>query len=253
MMRWFKRVAVVAGLTFVMGGVVAEEVGLGTANAGLDVDELLRRCAPSVHPETMRAVLNTESRGNMLAVADAGPVALPWSQRKAMVRSHYPADKPAAIRLVKDLLARGHTVSLGLAQINDRNLARLGVSIESIFEPCANVAAGASILSSFYANAVKSYGPGARALRAALSGYNSGSFVRGEQDGYVDLVFKQVGKPLVLKDGSGQAMVPSLAIAAGFVPVSDPVAGTRRVSRRDTGGRGGKDFTLLVSAFDSNE
>lgn len=260
MRRWIRRVVVMAGLICVVVGTGAEEPVLVAAGAGktgagsvvgLDVDELLRRCAPSVHPETMRAVLNTESRGNVLAVADAGPVALPWSQRKAMVRSHYPADKATAIRLVKDLLARGHTVSLGLAQINDRNLARLGMPVEAIFEPCANVAAGASILSSFYADAVKSYGPGARALRAALSGYNSGSFVRGEQDGYVDLVFQQAGKPLVLKEGGGRATVPSLASAAGFVPVSDPVTGVRRAGRRSAGGSGSKDFTLLVSAFDN--
>lgn len=238
---------VVAGLACTAAGAGAEEAAV----AGLNVDELLRRCAPSVHPETMRAVLNTESRGNVLAVADAGPVALPWSQRKGMVRSHYPADKATAIRLVKDLLARGHTVSLGLAQINDRNLARIGIPVESIFEPCANVSAGASILTSFYADAVKSYGPGARALRAALSGYNSGSFVRGEQDGYVDLVFRQAGKPLVLKEGSGRISVPSLASAAGFVSMPDPAAGTVRGGRRSAGGRGGKDFTLLVSTFEN--
>lgn len=216
---------------------------------GLDVDELLRRCAPSVHPETMRAVLNTESRGNVLAVADAGPVALPWSQRKAMVRSHYPADKATAVRLAKDLIAQGHTVSLGLAQINDRNLARLGVPIESIFEPCANMSAGDKILSAFYAKAVKSYGPGSRALRAALSGYNSGDFVRGEQDGYVDLVFKQAGRPLVLKEGGAQPAVPSLASAAGVQPGFARVSGVRRADRRYGGG--GKDFTLSVSAFEN--
>lgn len=272
MMRWIGQWVMVTALGCAVGSVFAEEAAPGGAQgyavpakwddgkpvveaglARLDVDELLRRCAPSVHPETMRAVLNTESRGNVLAVADAGPLALPWSQRKAMVRSHYPTDKATAIQLVRGLLAQGHTVSLGLAQINDRNLARLGVPVESIFEPCANVAAGASILSSFYADAVKSYGPGAKALRAALSGYNSGSFVRGEQDGYVDLVFQQAGKPLVLKEGSGRAAVPSLTSAAGFVPVSvtAPASTMRRVARRNTGGHGDKDFTLLVSAFEN--
>lgn len=276
MKRWVERFVVFAALVGSAGALCAQESAVGASEAGvssaaspytvpawwkndkkesgvvgLDVDELLRRCAPSVHPETMRAVLNTESRGNVLAVADAGPVALPWSQRKAMVRSHYPADKATAVRLAKDLVAQGHTVSLGLAQINDRNLARLGMPIESIFEPCANISAGDKILSSFYANAVKSYGPGARALRAALSAYNSGNFVRGEQDGYVDLVFKQAGRPLVLKEGSGQPAVPSLASATGAQPGFARVSGVRRVDRRNTSGTGNKDFTLLVSAFDN--
>lgn len=215
--------------------------------AGLNVDDLLKRCAPSVHPETMQAILNTESRGNVFAVADAGPVALPWSQRKSMVRSHYPPDKASAVRLVNDLLARGHTVSLGLAQINDRNLAKLGVQVESIFDPCANVAAGASILSSFYASAVKSFGPTPRALRAALSAYNSGSFVRGEKDGYVDLVFRQAGKPLVLKDGGNR--VPALASANGYVPASTSAAAPQRSNPRQK--RGEKGFTLSITSFDS--
>lgn len=272
MKQWVERLVVCAALVSSAGVVSAQESALGPSEAGvssaatpytvpawwkdnkkengvvgLDVDELLRRCAPSVHPETMRAVLNTESRGNVLAVADAGPVALPWSQRKAMVRSHYPADKATAVRLARDLIAQGHTVSLGLAQINDRNLARLGVPIESIFEPCANMSAGDKILSAFYAKAVKLYGPGARALRAALSGYNSGDFVRGEQDGYVDLVFKQAGRPLVLKEGSAQPAVPSLASAAGSQPGFVRVNGVRR----NAGGTANKDFTLLVSAFEN--
>lgn len=223
--------------------------------AAVDVDELLKRCAPNVHPETMRAVLSTESRGNVLAVADAGPVALPWSQRKSMVRSHYPATTGEAVALVQDLLARGHTVSLGLAQINDRNLARLGLTVQDVFEPCVNVAAGASILSAFYASAVKEYGSGPRALRAALSAYNSGSFVRGEQDGYVDLVFQQAGKPLVLREGvpgGGGGVVPALstvgaAPAGGWARVSATPARSAKGARR-----GGKDFTMLVTSFEEN-
>jgi hypothetical protein len=224
-----------------------------------DVDALLARCAPNVHPETMRAVLSAESRGNVLAVADAGPVALPWSKRKHMVRSHYPNTLPEAVTLVTDLLARGHTVSMGLLQINDRNLPRLGLSVSNIFEPCTNVKAGAAILTEMYERAVKQYGVGAKALRAALSGYNSGSFVRGEADGYVDLVFNQVGRPLVLRQGSGRGVsgggmvVPALrsevaaagpGITASKVQLKAAARGKR--SKVDRG-----DFTMIVTSFDA--
>lgn len=222
----------------------------GPVRAEVDVEGLLKRCAPNVHPETMRAVLNTESGGNALAVADAGPVNLPWSQRKSMVRSLYPASRGEAVALVKDLLAKGHTVSLGLAQVNDRNLAALGVGVEDMFEPCTNIAAGASILSDCYGRALKSYGPGGKALAAALSCYNSGSFVRGDQDGYVDLVYQKKGKPLVLKENGGQTMVPALgdardrSISVNAVPV--------KVVRSGNGRRRGKDFTMLVTSFEGN-
>lgn len=147
------------------------------------VDELLARCAPNIDQTLMRALLNAESKGNVLAIADAGPVNLPWRQRKHLVRSHYPSTKPAAIQIVKELLSRGHTVSLGLSQINDRNLPALGISIEDIFEPCTNVKAGAQILTRDYEISVKKFGVGMPALRAALSRYNSGDFYRGENDG----------------------------------------------------------------------
>lgn len=163
---------------------------------------LLSRCAPSVHPETMAAVVSAESRGHQFAIADAGPKDMPWSQRKALVRSFYFGSAQEAATKANALIAAGHTVSLGPAQINDRNLARLGLSVESVFEPCTNLAAGGRILTDFYQKAEKEFGPGVRALRAALSAYNSGNWLRGEKDGYVDLVIRQVGKPLALQTAS---------------------------------------------------
>lgn len=243
-MRFIKlRHALFAGLL----GVVS-----ASASAAEDVDALLARCAPNVHPETMRAVVSAESRGNVLAVADAGPLALPWSQRKHLVRSHYPSSTGEAVALVENLLAKGHTVSLGLSQINDRNLARLGLSVAAVFEPCANIAAGAAILSEFYTAASKKYGAGSRALRAALSGYNSGSFVRGEADGYVDIVYRQAGRPLVLRQGkagaAGGVTVPALG-SDGFSRVA--IKGAAPVVRR-VGKRAREDFTMIVTAFDQN-
>lgn len=232
-------VAVMVGVVQpVWGGATPAAMPAG-AGGGADVEALLKRCAPSVHPETMRAVLSVESRGNMLAVADAGPVALPWSQRKHLVRSHYPATMPEAVGLVKRLLADGHTVSIGLAQINDRNLKKVGLTVEQAFEPCANVAAGARILSSFYVDAVQTYGSGVKALRAALSAYNSGSFVRGEAEGYVDLVYRRAGRELVIREGTA------------------PNAGSARVGRYDArvvkpARKAPKDFTLLVSSYGDN-
>lgn len=230
-----------------------------SAAAAEDVDALLARCAPNVHPETMRAVLSTESRGNVLAIADAGPLSLPWSKRKHLVRSLFPTDKVEAVGLVKDLLAKGHTVSIGLSQINDRNLPRLGISIEDIFEPCTNVKAGAQILTQFYQSAMKQFGPGPKALRAALSSYNSGDFYRGEQDGYVDLVVRAAGKPLVLVEGRNMGQqslvstVPSVSTAGGVG--GQPVPSSRRSAKGWPAVKkpryAREDFTLTVTSFES--
>lgn len=169
--------------------------------AGVDpeLSALIARCAPTVHPETMAAVVSAESRGHQFAIADAGPVKLPWAQRKALVRSIYPGSLQEAITTAQNLIANGHTVSLGVAQVNDRNLARMGVSVQDVFDPCVNIAVGGKILTDFYEKAVAKFGNGPAALRAALSAYNSGDWARGAKDGYVDLVYKQVGKPLAIR------------------------------------------------------
>jgi type IV secretion system protein VirB1 len=167
----------------------------------------------------MAAVVSAESRGHQFAIADAGPVNLPWSRRKTLVRSLYPGSREEAVATAKDLIARGHTVSLGVAQINDRNLPRLGLSIEDVFEPCANIAAGGAILTDFYRRAVQKFGEGDRALRAALSAYNSGDWLRGARDGYVERVFRQVGRPLALNTQA--RVVPATRSARPDVAPSD--------------------------------
>ncbi|CAN7781237.1 lytic transglycosylase domain-containing protein [Cupriavidus necator] len=186
--------------------IVASALSVGQANAqvvvaGVDpeLSALLARCAPTVHPETMAAVVSAESRGHQFAIADAGPVKLPWAQRKALVRSLYPGSLQEAVSTAQTLIANGHTVSLGVAQVNDRNLARMGVSIQDVFDPCVNIAVGGKILTDFYEKAVAKFGNGPAAMNAALSAYNSGDWQRGARDGYVNLIYKQVGKPLALR------------------------------------------------------
>jgi type IV secretion system protein VirB1 len=44
-----------------------------------------------------------------------------------------------AVAIVRRYVAAGYSVDIGLGQINSRNLAHLGVSIEQAFEPCTNL------------------------------------------------------------------------------------------------------------------
>lgn len=193
-----------------VGGGTSTHAGAQVAGVNEEFAELIGRCAPTVHPETMAAVISAESRGHQYAIADAGPVKLPWAQRKHLVRSYYMGSLDAAVAKTTELIANGHTASLGLAQVNDRNLKKLGLSVRDVFEPCTNLAAGGKILTDFYQKAEQKFGPGARALRAAISAYNSGDWLRGENEGYVGLVYKQVGRPLAMQS---KAVVPAIKTA----------------------------------------
>ncbi|MDR5791706.1 lytic transglycosylase domain-containing protein [Caballeronia sp. LP003] len=168
---------------------------------------LLAECAPNVHWSTMSAIVKVESSGKAYALADAGPLNVPYEQRKNMVRSYFPSSLDDAAQLARDLISNGHTVSLGLAQVNDRNLSHYGLTIEQALDPCTNLATGAKILSRFYQKASKQFGEGQQALEAAISAYNSGSFERGISNGYVGQVYRAAG------------YVPALTTAPA---VSDP-------------------------------
>jgi type IV secretion system protein VirB1 len=210
-------------LTIAALGALAPASALAQSVAGVDPETsaLIARCAPTVHPETMAAVVSAESRGHQFAIADAGPVSMPWAQRKALVRSLYPGSLEEAVATAQSLVASGHTVSLGIAQVNDRNLARMGVSIREVFDPCTNVSVGGRILTDFYEKAVAKFGAGPTALHAALSAYNSGDWARGAKDGYVERVYRQLGKPLAItsqrvaqRAAAPAAMVPRISTAA---------------------------------------
>lgn len=222
----------------------------GAANAqvvvqGVDpqLSALLARCAPTVHPETMAAVISAESRGHQFAIADAGPLSLPWSQRKAMVRSLYPGSVQEAVTIAQDLIAKGHTVSLGVSQVNDRNLKGMGVTIQDMFDPCTNVAVGGKILTDFYERAVKKFGEGPGALQAALSAYNSGDWSRGARDGYVNLVYKQLGRPLTIRT---ERVVPRLTATTGKVGVT---AAPKALASAAVAEQGGRTFKMKASNF----
>ncbi|MBC5815046.1 MAG: lytic transglycosylase domain-containing protein [Candidatus Eremiobacteraeota bacterium] len=123
----------------------------------------IAHCAPRVAPSTMAAIIHVESGGNLLAIGD-----------NTTMRSYYPHDRATAEVLAQQLIGAGHSVDLGIAQINNANLARLGLNVHTIFDPCTNLNAGAKILSQDYAYAMRRYGPGQVALRHAIGMYNTG-------------------------------------------------------------------------------
>lgn len=134
-------------------------------------------CAPSVHVDTAEALVRVESRFNPWAIGIVGG---------ALHRQ--PTSHAEALATATALQADGWDFSVGLGQINVRNFARLGLTLQTAFEPCSNLAAMQVVLTDCFNRAAASSRLKQRALRQALSCYYSGDFSTGFQHGYVQRV-----------------------------------------------------------------
>jgi len=142
-------------------------------------------CAPQVHADTARALVSVESAFNPWAIGVVGG---------ALVRQ--PRHRAEALATARALQSAGWNFSVGLGQINLGNFDRLGLTLESAFEPCTNLAAMQAVLAECFdrARAPASKPPiDQAALRQALSCYYSGNFDTGFRHGYVGKVVAAVG------------------------------------------------------------
>lgn len=142
---------------------------------------LASQCAPNVAPQTVLAIVQTESHGD--------PFALNVNGKRQPERQLSAADAAATARRY---VAAGYSVDLGLGQINSRNMRRLGLTWETVFDPCTNIAALSQILSQNYRTVLDGRHP-QTALRLAISLYNTGNTSRGFRNGYVAKVIRNAG------------------------------------------------------------
>ena len=143
---------------------------------------LLSQCGAGVHPDTLNAIIKVESNYNELAIND-----------NSTGRSHHPRSKEEAIDLTKYLYSAGHSLDVGLMQINSLHFNRPGIDYTMLFDPCYNVSVGAKILKSFYKDhSLKTPAdePDTTLLKA-LSSYNTGNPYKGKK--YVGKILKAVG------------------------------------------------------------
>jgi type IV secretion system protein VirB1 len=138
-------------------------------------DPTLLACAPNVAPTTLNAIIQVESGGNPLALHVNGTDQQPPPAR----------DPAEAARMAESYVGKGYSVDVGLMQVNTRNLAATGHSIQQALDPCTNILHGSTILSADYARASRTRGDDPYALLSALSAYNTGDFHRGFDNGYV--------------------------------------------------------------------
>lgn len=156
---------------------------------------LAENCAPSVAPEIMEKLVRAESGFNRFAIGVNGETH----------RSYHPASKEEAVQIARDLVARGHSIDMGLGQINSANLQWLGLTVESVFDSCTNLKASEQVLRDGYDRArARGSGP-ETALHQALSAYNTGTFTHGFSNGYVARV---MGGDIETTPASAQAQSP---------------------------------------------
>ena len=124
----------------------------------MDFINLAQECAPLVAPQTMAAIVKTESQFQPLAIGINNRAQL----------AHQPNSKEEAITTATSLIAKGYNIDA--------------------FEPCKNLAAAAKILHSNYQTASRKVQGEQPTLYAALSAYNTGSFTKGFKNGYVQKV-----------------------------------------------------------------
>lgn len=173
----------------------------------LEFIALAAECSPAVAPQTMAAIVQTESSFNPYAIGVVGG----RLQRQ-------PRSLEEAVDTASALEAGGWNFSVGLAQVNRYNLPKYGLTTYAqAFEPCANLRAGSQILAECYTRAAKRKdGQDPQTiLQAAFSCYYSGNFTRGFRP-------DKVGGPSYVQKVLAQADVTPRAI-----PVVPAVKGVR--------------------------
>ncbi len=149
--------------------------------------KVVAKCAPQVAPATMLALIAHESGGDPYAIGIN-------SQNASAV---YPPNASEATAAAKRLLKADRSADFGLGQINSANLKRLGLTAETVFDPCKNVAAAAELLTEAYVKWRPQVQSDQAALNRALSTYNTGSPVDGQVNGYVAAVRHQYTVPTI--------------------------------------------------------
>lgn len=137
-------------------------------------------CIDNVHPATVQHIIKVESNNRPYAIN------VNKLHQKSKPRYTQPKTKQDAIEKANYYISLGHSVDLGLMQVNSNNLLTYGVSVSDMFDECRNINIGSKILLEAYTRAIRRFPEPQVALRHALSVYNTGNFTKGFHNGYVD-------------------------------------------------------------------
>jgi type IV secretion system protein VirB1 len=146
----------------------------------VDLLPLITRCAPGVNPATMAAIVRVESSGNPFAIND-----------NTTGHRYFPTSRAEATMILTRLVAAGHQVDAGLAQIDSENFVHYGLTTSTVFSVCQNIKAGAAIFQAGYRMAVQAGYGGQQATFRAFEAYNSGRLTGDAH--YADAVLRSAG------------------------------------------------------------
>lgn len=135
-------------------------------------DQFASQCAPGVKVSTLWAVASVESQFEPLALRDNNSRQA-WKMQSLS----------AAVNLAQRRLEMGHSVDLGLMQINSRNLRPLGMNLSEAFDACDSLGAASRILLADMAVG-NTEAEREAALLIVLSRYNTGKALSGIANGY---------------------------------------------------------------------
>jgi type IV secretion system protein VirB1 len=181
----------------------------------MDFATLAAECAPWVAPQTMAAIVKTESQFNPLAININAGARL----------ERQPQSKQEAAVTAKWLIANNYNIDMGLGQVNSVNLAKTKLSVEDAFDPCKNLAAAATILQWNYTSASKQIPDEQAALQAAISAYNTGSFTKGFANGYVQKVMNNA-QPALQAGQVNSAVIAPIKLINVAKPKPQKIAST---------------------------
>jgi soluble lytic murein transglycosylase-like protein len=130
----------------------------------MDLFSLVLACAvDGVEPSIVEAIVLLESDQQVLAIHD-----------NTSGESHFPTDRMSAVQTANALLEQGHSLDLGLMQLNSRWREVYGASVEDCLTPCRNIGIGSDILGRYRLQCAQE-NPRLDPLRCALSRYHSGA------------------------------------------------------------------------------
>lgn len=152
----------------------------------INYDQYLTCSDPYAHRSVMTAIVKVESGGN------------PWAiniNKKGIRLLAQPKTKDEAISWINWFNERNYNIDIGIAQINIKNIKKLGYNPTDFLDPCLNLKIASIILLDNYKGSLKYTNNSDDAVKLAISAYNTGNYRSGFTNGYVQkVVTKYYGK-----------------------------------------------------------
>ena len=142
------------------------------------IDALITSCAiDEAPPAIIREIIRKESGDDPIAVNINGV-----NTGAAQIAE----TKEQAAAIVDLYVGEGTSVDIGYMQVNTIHQKEFGVTALELFDPCLNITIGSTIFMRAYSATRSFYGDTDLAVKTALSAYNTGTFHKGFENGYVD-------------------------------------------------------------------